>query len=772
MADPKNYTGIFPPSYGGNPITQSLISPLLSPFLRREEIRPEEIQEVAERELGLNPQTGMPEFTSTVEVVPGEYGPIEGGGGITGLLTSGVLNFLKAKNFLSTPEGREQAATIAQELPGQLTQAGQDYVSQQMDMADRGLQEAYDPETGEMVDFNVPLTVAEAMIGTGVAQPAVQLQRGEFISPMVQKVKGGTQLNVRSNYLLDYKKEMEKVPKLNTSVSSEDREGILKKIEKYFTNEAGTPNDPIRAMLLRGDLTSELGRGTDSFENIDPFEDYPYYMRGTPALTPSLPGEIRREADRADQIIALQNQLRTLDETRGPADMGLPHEGYRNVEDLTQVRSLQNQITQLAEQDTGLTQQTMARQLFDKQYDDALPISGTLLTDVPERDLDVYERKDVKYEKVKGVKENIGEELKERQAQYEQMSRKFDPNIPKAFLTQPFQGFNNQAELERYRDLALGPRFPQEIAPFVGVDADIYASTPNYLIDRVGTLDDEEAVRQLFKNDQSIRRAMDNDEILYSPTVRRTETGGLGFMEPGTFMENVSLLDPKKIKNMSFPQMVKAGREAQLKNITELTTGDKPAELAAAIIKTPNIRKQIKPQVLLQSKGLETMMTGDNGIIFRLLRPEDTALEGAVMEHSVGRYNNPLVYPDYNENRYLGVKGGRQGFLEGVKRVYSLRDSATGRPRITIDLSFDTSTNRPLEVHQIKGFDNDDKISPEDQDLLFSFLKNVGVGYETVVRENNAIGQAVSSLFARPYAEGGIVSLANGGPAEHGIVTL
>ena len=95
MADPKNYTGIFPPSYGGNPITQSLISPLLSPFLRREEIRPEEIQEVAERELGLNPQTGMPEFTSTVEVVPGEYGPIEGGGGITGLLTSGVLNFLK-----------------------------------------------------------------------------------------------------------------------------------------------------------------------------------------------------------------------------------------------------------------------------------------------------------------------------------------------------------------------------------------------------------------------------------------------------------------------------------------------------------------------------------------------------------------------------------------------------------------------------------------------------------------------------------------------------
>jgi hypothetical protein len=294
----------------------------------------------------------------------------------------------------------------------------------------------------------VPLTVAEAMIGTGVAQPAVQLQRGEFISPMVQKVKGGTQLNVRSNYLLDYKKEMEKVPKLNTSFSSEDREGILKKIEKYFTNEAGTPNDPIRAMLLRGDLTSELGRETASFESIDPFEDYPYYMRGTPALTPSLPGEIRREADRADQIIALQNQLRTLDETRGPADMGLPHEGYRNVEDLTQVRSLQNQITQLAEQDTGLTQQTMARQLFDKQYDDALPISGTLLTNVPERDLDVYVRKDVKYEKVKGIKENIKDELTQRQAQYEQMSRKFDPNIPKVFLTQPFQGFNNQAELD------------------------------------------------------------------------------------------------------------------------------------------------------------------------------------------------------------------------------------------------------------------------------------------------------------------------------------
>ena len=80
VADPKNYTGIFPSTYGGSFITQDLISPLLQPFLRREEIRPEEIQPVEGSEaIRINPQTGMPEAIRDIEVVPGEYGPIESG---------------------------------------------------------------------------------------------------------------------------------------------------------------------------------------------------------------------------------------------------------------------------------------------------------------------------------------------------------------------------------------------------------------------------------------------------------------------------------------------------------------------------------------------------------------------------------------------------------------------------------------------------------------------------------------------------------------------
>jgi len=430
VADPKNYTGIFPSTYGGSFITQDLISPLLQPFLRREEIRPEEIQPVEGSEaIRINLRTGMPEAIRDIEVVPGEYGPIESGGGIQGLLEAGVLNFLKAKNFLSTPEGREQVATVAQEMPSQLVQAGEDYVLQQVDMANRGLQEVYDPETNTIVDFTFPQTVAETMLGTAAAQPAIQLQRGEFIAPMVQKVKGGTQLNLpgyRKAYLGDYQEAMENVGELQNqnNFSKTDREGILNKIEKYFTNDAGTPNDPIRAMVLRGDLTPEPGRTDTSFENLDPYASHQYYKRGTTSLPPSLPEEIRREAGRADQIIVLQNQLRKLEETRAPMQMGANQEfsGYRSAEDLAQARSLQNQITQLAEQDTGLAQQTIARQLFDKEYDDALPISGTLLTDEPGADLNVYERNPVKREKVLELKENIGEELKERQNQYEQLS--------------------------------------------------------------------------------------------------------------------------------------------------------------------------------------------------------------------------------------------------------------------------------------------------------------------------------------------------------------
>ncbi len=776
MADPKNYTGIFPSTYGGSFITQDLISPLLQPFLRREEIRPEEIQPVEGSEaIRINLRTGMPEAIRDIEVVPGEYGPIESGGGIQGLLEAGVLNFLKAKNFLSTPEGREQVATVAQEMPSQLVQAGEDYVLQQVDMANRGLQEVYDPETNTIVDFTFPQTVAETMLGTATAQPAIQLQRGEFIAPMVQKVKGGAQIPTvlsGDDYIVEYLKTMRATGDPSRpfdlatgKFSAEDNQVILNKIEKYFRDDAGTPSDPIRAMILRGDL--EI-KPQQALEDINLDDNFQSYLRNTPAIPPSVISGIQQQADLANEIIVLQNQLRKLNETRGPDNMGLPHEGYRNVEDLAQARSLQNQIAKLNEKDTALTRQTTDRQFFDKEYDEAMPFQGAVIIDEPgkiKRDFYSTEMEELKTRKKREVRKNIEDELAQRKMQYEQMAQKFDP-------TQPFQGFANQAELERYRDLALGPRFPEEAAPFTGLYADFRSPSIDYLRQDPSFTPEYD---DFFQPGGSMERAMYEQEILYSPLAKmdRLKDQGLGFLHPEIFIENLQLLDPKKVKNMSFPQMVKAGVKAQNDLLIEIFKGDRPEQLTAALKKNPKLVAKIKPQILLEGKGLETMMKNETGTIVRLLRPEETELEGFLMKHSVGGYNNEVISPNYNENFMFNIPGGKSSFLKGEKRVYSLRDPQTGLPRATIDLAFDAENNIPLDVQQVKALANGENFSVEDRDLIVSFLKQIGVKADTNIGEGNDMGKYLQDFFDElRYAEGGIVSLANGGAVEHGIVTL
>jgi hypothetical protein len=780
VADPKNYTGIFPSTYGGSFITQDLISPLLQPFLRREEIRPEEIQPVEGSEaIRINPQTGMPEAIRDIEVVPGEYGPIESGGGIQGLLEAGVLNFLKAKNFLSTPEGREQVATVAQEMPSQLVQAGEDYVLQQVDMANRGLQEVYDPETNTIVDFTFPQTVAETMLGTAAAQPAIQLQRGEFIAPMVQKVKGGTQIPVddRGTFLDEYKDAMKErgdesrpFDLATEKFSAEEMENVLNKIEKYYRDEAGTPDDPIRAMLLRGDLepsAGDFGYKSTTFDDPNFIEDpYDFQLsnRGVTAMPPSLLSAVRTQADLADEIIVLQNQLRTLNETHTPIEMGGNPEffGYRNAKDLQQARSLQTQIAKLSENDTALRQQTADRQFFDRTYDQALPIEGRVLLDKPgevKRALFDSDTRKLEDKTRSELRENVAADLARRQAEYEQLSLKLNP-------AEPFEGFANAAELQRYRDLARGPRFPEEAAPFSAVGVDLRVTPIDYFRQR-----DFDDYSDLFGEGGPMERAIYEEEILYTPDISDLQRGGLGFLEPETFVNNLQLVDPKKVKNMSFPQMVKAGVDAQKKEFTTILKSDKPEQIAAALKNYPKLKTKLRPQILLESKGLETMLSGEKGVIVRLLRPEETELEGVLMNHSVGGYNDP-AQSQYNRNRLFDIQGGKDSFLKGEKRVYSLRDRNTGQPRVTIDLAFDTETNLPLDVQQVKGLGNNENLINEDLDLIATFLKELGVNRKTHITEGNNIGLYLEDVFADTYAEGGIVSLANGGAVEHGIVTL
>jgi len=272
-----------------------------------------------------------------------------------------------------------------------------------------------------------------------------------------------------------------------------------------------------------------------------------------------------------------------------------------------------------------------------------------------------------------------------------------------------------------------------------------------------------------------MERAMYEQEILYSPLAKmdRLKDQGLGFLHPEIFIENLQLLDPKKVKNMSFPQMVKAGVKAQNDLLIEIFKGDRPEQLTAALKKNPKLVAKIKPQILLEGKGLETMMKNETGTIVRLLRPEETELEGFLMKHSVGGYNNEVISPNYNENFMFNIPGGKSSFLKGEKRVYSLRDPQTGLPRATIDLAFDAENNIPLDVQQVKALANGENFSVEDRDLIVSFLKQIGVKADTNIGEGNDMGKYLQDFFDElRYAEGGIVSLANGGAVEHGIVTL
>ena len=162
---------------------------LLQPLLRREVLEPEQIQEVPqydEMPYRLNQRTGEAEPYANVQITPGEYGPVEfrspGEAMLSGI--GRLWAFKEAvKNQMRTPEGREQVSQVAQALPETLSGAAQEYMTKQIDMPRRGEQEMWNPQTGEIEDFTVPLVAAELMMGT---RPADALGMAVFAKNSVR----------------------------------------------------------------------------------------------------------------------------------------------------------------------------------------------------------------------------------------------------------------------------------------------------------------------------------------------------------------------------------------------------------------------------------------------------------------------------------------------------------------------------------------------------------------------------------------------------------
>jgi len=749
MADP-NYTGILP----GTQVSGigSLISAALSPVLGREVIQPETIKNMSDGYIQNNPRTGLPEQVMDIKVVPGEYGDIEYTGptfkdipSTSDLLMSGVAKLAEFKNML-TPEGRDQAA---QALEG-INSTARDYVATQGDMANRGLQQTYDPTTGQITDFTFPKTVAEIMLGTYAAAPAVTLPRGAIIAPMVQKVKGGTFLEPQ--LLKSYDEA------LTDKVSPDLKDSILKKIEKYRTTQLGTVDDPIRAALLRGDLKLELNKDVaTTFDNT---------YRGTSELPNAILKDIRQQSALAGDLAVIQNRIKELNATRIEGPMGEANAGFRSAEDLQEIRALEKEKRSLEKLETGLDAQTESRQYFDRVYDDANRLEGTVIeNDLLDSSAGEPQTFDFQYTNAQkaDLKSKVETDIEKRRLEYQELLNKRVPN-------QPFEGFANQAELNRYKDLSYGPRFPEEAGPFAEGLTGVKRNRASELLrdSKMAKTPEERAeLEDRFRFDETLRRSIDDGEIFFtSPTFTRPRNLPFQFLEPEIVAESISLLDPKKLKNMTYPDMVIAGQKARAKRKIEIYQGEDPAQLAKDIKTDRKNIAKIEPQALLK-KGVEPITTAPDGTIFRIKTTEGAALEGALMDHSVGGYNEPKTQPNYNF-------GGQKSFNTGESRVYSLRDPKTGLPRVTFDIKFDLDTGLPKEIYQIKGYKNainflTDTSSP-DFNLIFEFLKNIGVTKNTLISERG--GDIRATLTKAFNAEGGVASLANGGQAEYGITTL
>lgn len=574
------------------------------------------------------------------------------------------------------------------------------------------------------------------------------------VQAMVQKVK--TALPFEKKYLKDYEDAFKKVSGATATapfdIPVDIQNDVLKKIDKYFQTQQGTADDPIRAMILKGDLEPEAaGFNYESGYNSGTH-------RGVGTLPKSNPEAIRRQHDTTTAIADKENQFNALQKTRieeGP--MSVLNSGFRSPEDLQEARRLQNELRGLQDAETGRYSQTEERQFFDRAYDSATPFKGKVIDEdfelMPSDDRGRLQI-DIKTKE----RSKIAEDLAERNAEYQQM-------LSKVNLRQPFKGFANQAELDRFDDLGLGARFPEEAAPFTGtLKSQLETVTPKKLIESQSSISEKENLKRRFEQDETLRQGIYDREVFYEPNADLTFSQPVvGFLMPEVFVDSLKYLDVNKLKNMSFPQMVKEGRKAKLKNTARVFETNDLVGIADVVRSKPRLAGLIKPELLLKNKDLETMSANSNGVMVRLNSPELTALEGVLMNNSVGGYY-------YNTGSNIYSPEQKAAFKSGATRIYSLRDPVSGRPRVTLDLRFDVNTGLPTKVAQIKGPSNKGGVDPTSADFnfIFEFLKDVGVTSKTEISEGNMMDPLAKAF----NAEGGVASLANGGQAEYGITTL
>lgn len=313
-----------------------------------------------------------------------------------------------------------------------------------------------------------------------------------------------------------------------------------------------------------------------------------------------------------------------------------------------------------------------------------------------------------------------------------------------------------------------------------------------------------------------LTRAMDQGDMIYSidDDMMQSISQGLDFLSPDKLAQDLSNLSNKQLEKASFPDLVIQAKNAiptpdatQRKTARELSAEDARRNNRNENAQTADERNAAVPTELKTEVGVTSYLTPNNDKTWYSVDTDAALqLDGGLMKHSIGGYAK--------NGNYAQTK--KDDFAAGDIKVFSLREK-DGQPRVTTDIGYrdasmvfrESGVGKPFVIDAY-GYNNKD-VRNEDLKDLFALWEELGIPsgpradpkgvltdgvtgeklgkgeqYAAYLQTGkvfslqdaqNFLGRENSAILDVPdlpedFSGGGIVSLANGGPVEHGIVTL
>jgi hypothetical protein len=241
-------------------------------------------------------------------------------------------------------------------------------------------------------------------------------------------------------------------------------------------------------------------------------------------------------------------------------------------------------------------------------------------------------------------------------------------------------------------------------------------------LDETGYMTDRENLfRKNLTNtqDKTLAMALQKNEPIYD--MEEYVSSSMSFLAPRNLARAAQEIPLTTLEKMSFPELVIKTAEIRSRD----------AGLKDAIAKAKQ-NKKVLPKYFLNEGVKPVIDAGPNERWYQITNSKYTPLEGNAMGHSVGGYAEK---GDYNrkprEDAGGETIGGKEAFDKGYAQIYTLRNTNTGLPAITVELQNDTpvpigQTKNP-KVSQIQGFKNGMPFSTES---VFKLLKKLGIAPE------------------------------------------